>query len=211
LGKALLSQEKLDWAEKEFEKALGLDSDYAEAYFYLGLSLLKNAVENKGSSLDDNKAIAIKVDFKNAGVLDQRFREKSFNDAFDLLESKQYKKALEGLLDFSKKFVEIEAHDVIDEFSLFAKYSKKKINLLTVDEYINDIMNLLEEHPEFADLHNTLGKAYILKIRALLNASSLQFQKALEINQSYTEAKKNLTLVENEGKGFLLLLRAILK
>jgi|GEM_PF-1460916 len=211
LGKVLLTSEKYEEAEKEFEKALELDSDYAEAYFYHGLALLRNSVTGAGISLDDSKSISIKIDLKNASVLDARFREKSFSEAFSLLENKNYSEALKGLVDFSKNFVEIEAHDLIDEFSLFGKYSKKRISLLTVDEYINDMLALVEEHSEFADLHNALGKAYILKVRALLNGSSLQFKKALEINPDYKEAEKNLTLVENEGRGFLLLLRAILK
>ena len=211
LGRILFISDKYAEAKKAFQKALELNSDYAEAYFYHGLAFLKEIVLNKKEHIDENKIIPVKVDLKNASILDERFREKSFNAAFDLLEKNKYTEAIKAFMDFSNKFMEIEAHDVIDEFALFAKYSKKKISLLTIDEYINDILTLLEKHPEFADLHNTLGKAYILKIRALLNASTLQFQKALEINPNYKEAKKNLELVENEGRGFLLLLRAILK
>ncbi|TES92456.1 MAG: tetratricopeptide repeat protein [Candidatus Cloacimonadota bacterium] len=210
-GRILFDSGRSNEAEKEFSKALELNSDYAEAYFYHGVVLLKEIMSNTEETIDDNKMITVKVDLKNASVLDERFRGKSFNNAFTLLENMSYKEALKRFLEFSGRFTEIEAHDVIDEFDIFSKYSKKKISLLTVDEYINGILSLLEEHPEFADLHNSLGKAYILKVRALLNASSLEFKKALEINPDYEEAEKNLELVENEGKGFLLLLRAILK
>jgi tetratricopeptide (TPR) repeat protein len=211
LGRLLFTVKRDKEAEKCFTKALELNSDYAEAYFYQGAAMLRQLIESSGSRLDDKMLIPIKVALKNASILDQRFREKGFNEAFDLLEEKLYIESLDKFIDFSQRFMEIEAHDVIDEFNLFAKYSKKKISLLTVDEYINNIRAMIEEHPEYADLHNALGKAYILKIRALLNASTLQFQKALEINPDYIEAKKNIELVENEGKGFLLLLRAILK
>lgn len=210
LGRISFAQKKNTEAERQFSKALVLNSDYAEAYFYHALVLLREVIAS-GAPVSDERILAAKVDLKNASIIDDRFREKSFTDAFAKLEGGVLKEALAMFEDFSTKFMEIDVHDVIAEFSLFAKYSKKRISLLTVDEYISNILSLMEEHPEYADLHNTLGKAYILKVRALLNAATLQFQKALEINPEYGEAKRNLELVVNEGKGILLLLRAILK
>ncbi len=210
LGRIHFAQKKNPEAERQFSKALVLNSDYAEAYFYHALVLLREVVASNAPSTDE-RILNIKVDLKNASIIDDRFREKSFDEALAKFEEGAYKEALTMFTTFSSTFVEIDVHDVIAEFSLFAKYSKKRISLLTVDEYINNILALIEEHPEYADLHNTLGKAYILKVRALLNAASLQFQKALEINVEYGEAKRNLELVVNEGKGIILLLRAILK
>ena len=211
LGKILFNAGETKEAGKSFSRALELNSDYAEAYFFHGLALLKEFILLQDVDVDEERIILIEVDLKNASILDEKFREKSYNEALKLLKKHSYNEALKQFLEFSTKFMEIEAHDVIDEFTLFAKYSKKKISLLTVDEYINNILALIEENSEYADLHNALGKAYILKVRALLNASSLQFQKALEINPEYEEAKRDLELVVNEGKGILLLLRAILK
>ena len=45
---------------------------------------------------------------------------------------------------------------------------------------------------------------------AFLQALS-EFNKALEINPAFEKALKNKKLVENDGKEFLMLLRAILK
>jgi protein O-GlcNAc transferase len=210
LGRIFFEQKKNTEAERQFSKALVLNSDYAEAYFYHALALLREVVDANGNAADE-RILTAKVDLKNASIVDDRFREKSFNEAYAKIEAGAIKEATAMFYDFSTKFMEIDVHDVIAEFSLFAKYSKKRISLLTVDEYINNILSLLEEHPEYADLHNTLGKAYILKVRALLNSATLQFQKALEINPEYEDAERNLQLVVNEGKGILLLLRAILK
>jgi tetratricopeptide (TPR) repeat protein len=210
LGRIYFSQKKEGDAERQFSKALVLNSDYAEAYFYHALVMLRQAIGSNARESDE-RILSVKIDLKNASIIDDRFREKSFNDAFKKLEEGALKEALARFEEFSTKFMEIDVHDVIAEFSLFARYSKKRISLLTVDEYISNILVLMEEHPEYADLHNTLGKAYILKVRALLNAATLQFQKALEINPEYGDAQRNLELVVNEGKGILLLLRAILK
>ncbi len=210
LGRIYFAQKKNSEAERQFSKSLVLNSDYAEAYFYHALALLKEIVALDVPASDE-RVLTAKVDLKNASVIDDRFREKSFNVAFEKLDGGAVKEACALFQEFSTKFMEIDVHDVIAEFSLFAKYSKKRISLLTVDEYISNILALMEEHPEYADLHNTLGKAYILKVRALLNAATLQFQKALEINPEYGDAKRSLELVVNEGKGILLLLRAILK
>ena len=38
-----------------------------------------------------------------------------------------------------------------------------------------------------------------------------EFEKAVDLNNHYTEAKKNAELIKNVRNGFLILLRAILK
>ena len=105
----------------------------------------------------------------------------------------------------------IDVHEFIADFELFSKHSGLKDKQITIEEYVDLMHSKIEQYPRYADLRNALGKAYLIKVRALLNAARQQFIKAAEINPEYLEAKKNLELIENEMKGFILFLRAILK
>jgi hypothetical protein len=56
-----------------------------------------------------------------------------------------------------------------------------------------------------------LGIAHLIQCRNLFLRALEEFRVSLRINPGYKRAEKNLKLSENDGKGFLILLRAILK
>jgi hypothetical protein len=51
----------------------------------------------------------------------------------------------------------------------------------------------------------------MIQCRHLFLKSVAEFEKAVELNKDYTDANNNLSLIRNVKKGFLILLRAILK
>jgi tetratricopeptide (TPR) repeat protein len=143
--------------------------------------------------------------------MDERFQEKSYHKAFRTLWENKYADALKRFQKFKDDMKKVDVHDFISDFELFSKLSGLKETQITIEEYIDLMDSKIEKYPHYPDLRNALGKAYLVKIRALLNAARKQFKKALELNPEYLEARKNLELIENELKGFILFLRAILK
>lgn len=77
--------------------------------------------------------------------------------------------------------------------------------------YVERLKTSIEDYPKYADLHNSLGIAYLIMCRNLFLKALDEFRRALSINPRFKRAEKNLKLAENDGKGFLILLRAILK
>ena len=69
----------------------------------------------------------------------------------------------------------------------------------------------MDENPDYADVRNNLGIAHLIQCRNLFLKALDEFRGALKINPDFKKAEKNLKLAENDGKGFLILLRAILK
>jgi hypothetical protein len=63
----------------------------------------------------------------------------------------------------------------------------------------------------FADYWNDLGRIHMIQCRNLFLSALSEFDKSVEINAKFKEAIKNYDLVKNNKKGFLILLRAILK
>jgi hypothetical protein len=51
----------------------------------------------------------------------------------------------------------------------------------------------------------------LIQSRELFNTALRHFRQACDIHPGYERAKTNLKLAENDGKGFLILLRAMLK
>ena len=76
------------------------------------------------------------------------------------------------------------------------------------EEFLEDVEVLF---PENKDIWNNLGVIHLIQCRNLFLQALGEFRKALEINPDFEKAQKNKKLVENDGKEFLILLRAILK
>jgi tetratricopeptide (TPR) repeat protein len=210
LALAYLEKDMYEEAFTELKKAINLNEDYADAYFNLGLLILKEKVvkRKKAAQYEINSA---KLYFKNASILDERYQDKTYRAAFNQLWKDNYVDALKLFEQFLVDMRRIDVHEFIADFELFSKLSGLKDTPITVEEYVDLMNSKIEKYPRYPDLRNALGKAYLIKVRALFNAARQQFKKALEINPDYHEARKNLELLENEMKGFILFLRAILK
>lgn len=210
LGLAYIEKDMYDEAFIELKKAININNDYAEAYFNLGLLILKEKVVGQETP-DTQDVNAAKFNFKSASILDNRFQDPSYYEACNLLLVNKYSEALDGFMKFKANMQRIDVHEFISDFELFSKFSDLRGTPITIDEYLDKMNNKIEKYPIYADLRNALGKAYLIKMRSLFDAAVKQFKKALEINPEYDEAKRNLELLENETRGFILFLRAILK
>ena len=80
-----------------------------------------------------------------------------------------------------------------------------------IKKFERRLSNAINKHPNYADLWNNLGVVHLIQCRNLFLQALNEFDKALEINPSFNKALKNKKLVENDGKEFLILLRAILR
>ena len=80
-----------------------------------------------------------------------------------------------------------------------------------IKRFEHQLDRAIESHPEYADLWNNLGIVHLIQCRNLFLQALNEFDHALEINPAFDKARKNKKLVENDGKEFLILLRAILR
>jgi len=101
--------------------------------------------------------------------------------------------------------------DRYDRFYLDYLYGEQGRDAQRIQGYIRDLETAVRQYPPNGELHNRLGVAYMLQCRALFSHAIHEFQKALAINPALMRAKRNLQLVKNDAKGFLILLRALLK
>ncbi len=90
-------------------------------------------------------------------------------------------------------------------------YSGKSLNGSVLKNFEQELTHAIDAQGDYADLWNNLGIVHLIQCRNLFVQALNEFNKALEINPKYEKALKNKKLVENDGKEFLILLRAILK
>jgi len=194
-------------------KALSINKNYYSAHYLLGLALL-NSINHKIEDpelppLDDRIALAKKC-FAHASVL-PNINIELLAKANVALQNRLVEASLE-LYTNAYKVTTTDFNLTFEhEFYLKFMYGGKGKDNKFIGSYIDELCLAIENNPGYADLHNNLGIAYLIMCRNLFLKALEEFRKALRINPSFKHAEKNLKLAENDGKGFLILLRAILK
>jgi tetratricopeptide (TPR) repeat protein len=158
------------------------------------------AKEELKKTVNQLQTLLINSEYPNLARIPMQVIANQFDLAqTDLRELKQYMKYKNSIVD------------VTDIFYLKFMFGGEGRNDAIISHYEKMIQERIEHNPHFADLHNTIGILHLIQCRNIFLKAIDDFKKALTINPEYEMAKKNLKLSENDGKGFLILLRAILK
>lgn len=214
LGIVLSKQGKYLDAIEQFREALRVNNKYHHAYFNLGLILLESTERDLRDSRlpppSERLSEAAKR-FRKAMQLSQSYDRENMKQGLRYIEERQPGKALREFTLVREEHIRTTAHDYEHEFFLRFLFGAQKEEFSLLDEFIAQLRGRIEEHPAYADLRNNLGIAYLIQGRNFLFKALEEFRQALEINPKFKKADKNLRLVENDGRGFLILLRALLK
>ncbi len=171
LGCALLQKGNVDEAIAQYQKALQIKPDYAEACYNLGCALLQKGNVDEAIA-QYQKALQIKPDYAKAcyNLGCALLQKGSVDEAIA-----QYQKALQITLDYA------EAHNNLGS-ALFQESN--------VDEAIAHYQKALQIKPDFAEACYNLGCALLQK--GNVDEAIAHFQKALQIKPDYAEACYNL-------------------
>jgi tetratricopeptide (TPR) repeat protein len=197
-----------------FEKAVALNPDYAEAQFNLGQTFLKVALDAvQDDSLPETKELIRRGQehLMIAAEILPPTNIKYFDSVNECLASSELAEAFE-YLDVLKNNISNRLEvDFENEFYLKFMFGGKGKDDKFITDYTEALQATIEKNPNYADLRNNLGIVYLIQCRNLFLKALDEFRKALKLNPNFKKAEKNLKLAENDGKGFLILLRAILK
>ena len=214
LGTTYLRSKQHHRAIKAFRRALEINPSYDEPHFSIALcfiDVLVNGIQ-KGDFPEDTKIRnQAQEHLSRAAALSARFSTSDFEEAMRKFCQGEVDQSFKLLQKVGRRLPKVIDLDFDDAFYLNYMYGEKGRNRRTVQEYVDEMETLIQEHPGFPDLHNKLGIGYLIQCRSLFNRALYQFQLACEMNPEYKRAKSNLKLAKNEGKGLVLLLRAMLK
>ena len=214
-GLALMLDSKYEKALGEFRKALKLNKSYLEAHYNLAVLYLRSTFERNHDEFLPPPSIRIKRSFEHLEKVKER-KIKVFDMLYDKVKKQILKKNIEQsvkLLDEgrNKIFPRDFSSLISTNFYLKFMYGGKGLDNETIKRYERRLNMALEGNPDYADIWNNLGVVHLIQCRNLFLQALTEFNRALEINPDFDKAIKNKKLVENDGKEFLILLRAILK
>lgn len=202
-------------ARNFFQQALKINPDFIESYFNLGVILFLATL-----SENPNEEIVIPVriirtlkELKQLESYQGTYWQQLFDDTFLVLEQKNKESIVHSLKELQLRLASKEDDIVtaMDFFFIKFMYGGKGLKDEEMAYYEQKIRQEADKHEGYADYWNELGTLHLIQCRDYFLRAMNEIGEAVKLNPKYEEANHSLELMKNSKKGFLILLRAILK
>lgn len=214
LAYAYLLDHQHDKSIEMLKAALKINDSYAHAHYLIAVITFYRFLHSESGHGNDNtdKLKNQTIEHLNRAVsLSKVYRVKAVAEGVLFIKKGEFEAAYKKLMEIHEKIqpeIDMTFHY---EFYLNFLYGPDGRNKKYLDQYRAILEELLRDHPDYADLHNYLGVTSLIQCRDYINRAVQEFRAANQLNPEYQEAARNLKLTENDGKGFLLLLRAVFR
>ncbi|GAB4378914.1 MAG: hypothetical protein Kow0042_27810 [Calditrichia bacterium] len=215
-GLILLEQKNYVHALNHFRHAIKLNPKYKEAFYNLAIAILQRInflrMQNKKEEIQKNTEFLVLV----LNKIDKIGNKKDHilvAQVLQALRSKNYGKLHSLIYDFrNKNFLQVVPPAVVGyEFYLWLRYLPDRLDYETLKYFEEKISCTLKDNTDFPDMWNYLALIHLMLCRDYFLRGLDNFKEATKINPRFTKARKNLRLVENDGREFLSLIKAIVK
>lgn len=216
LGMVMLEQKNYIQCLNHFRHAVKLNQKYKEAYFNIAAAIFKRIsylrTQDKGEDVQKNldflNVILNKID--KVGNDDDRAIVAELRKAFT---AKNFGKIQTLIYDYRHRlFYQRMLPEIIGyEFYLWLRYLPDRLEIEKLLYFEDKFTKTLADNDDYADMWNYLALIHLLLCREHFLKGLQNFKEATRINPQYTKAKNNLRLVENDGREFLSLIKAITK
>lgn len=214
-GLAAIYEKQYSKSLRAFQQSLKINPEYVEANYNLSLLYFESSIEDPENNNFPPPSIRIQ---RGVDHLDKIFKKgyHEFDQLYPKLkkfaENKKYDLLVKSLHENRTRIFKGDT-DSLWGTSFFLKfmYGGKGLDNEIIRKYEHKLESTLKINNQYADVWNSLGIIHLIKCRNLFLQALSEFKRSLEINPNYDKAKKNKKLVENDGKEFLILLKAILK
>jgi len=215
LGLAYLNEGQYYKALTNFQEALRINPNYLKTHYNLIIVYLKSVIADKSDALLPPPSIRLeraRQQLEKMKASGNKVFMMIYPSVVSMLDHSELEKAAQILETNRDKIFPQEVLSLIGmDFYLKFMYGGKGLNSEMISRFEQQLYQAIEEHPQYADLWNNLGIVHLIQCRNLFLKALNEFDHALEINPAFDKARKNKKLVENDGKEFLILLRAILR
>ncbi|HGY55040.1 MAG TPA: tetratricopeptide repeat protein [Caldithrix abyssi] len=206
---------RFESARDVLQKALDIKEDFPEANFNLGVLLFLSTLQE--NSHDDTVVLPARVmrTFKHIReheAYQSDEWQKLFTHTAELMETGNREAVIEALATLQLKLVAAEHLNVtMDTFFLKFMYGGKELKREEVEKFEKIFQEEGEQLNRYADYWNELGVIHLIQCRDYFLKALNEFERATKINPKYDAALNSLELMKHGKKGFLILLRAILR
>ncbi len=216
LGMVALEQKLFVNALNHLRQAVKLNPAYKEAYYNLAMTILQRIhfLKMQGKIRDVKKNweffhIVLKKILR-LGNEEDRLLLAQIKQA---LEKRNIEKVGSLIYDYRNRvfFQKTPPENLGYEFYLWLRYIPERLDFETVQRFEEKISAALNRNPNYPDLWNYLALIHLMLCRDFFLKGLDNFKEATRINPRFSKARKNLRLVENDGREFLSLIKAIVK
>jgi len=135
-----------------------------------------------------------------------------FTYTSEMMTSGARAKVIDALEALQLKLVSSEQMNVtMDAFFLKFMYGGKELKQEELEKFEEIFQKEKDKYGNHADYWNELGVIHLIQCRDYFLKALKEFDQATKINPKYQAALNSLGLMKHGKKGFLILLRAILK
>ena len=192
-----------------------MNPNYSECQFNFGVALYKSALDGVKNPAEVTVPARVSISLKQVKNNEKylsNYWQNEFNKLIDLLKGNNHKEIMPQLEQFQLKLVDfVSDRDKIYEFYLRFLFGGKDVDLSIINNYQQYFDGHTSAHQQYPDYWDDQGTFNLIKSRGLLLKAMSEFEKAIEIGPKFSEAKQNLQKIKSNEKGFMILLRAILK
>lgn len=202
-------------AKNDLQRAIQLKPDLLECNFNMGVLLFLSTIAE--SPHDDNVVLPARIvrsikDLKNLDQYNDFDWKNEFEQTLNKIDSGSKNEIIQALYDLQIKM--IGSNDLnadMDMFFLRFMYGGKELTRDDINVYERIISRESKNYEGFAEYWNDLAIMHLIQCRDSFVKAINDFETSLKINPNYGEANDALELIKRGKKGFLILLRAVLK
>ncbi|MEJ2542919.1 MAG: tetratricopeptide repeat protein [Calditrichaceae bacterium] len=202
-------------AKNDLQKAIKLNPDLLECNFNMGVLLFLSTIAE--SPNEENFVLPARIirsikELKNLDHYNDVNWKVEFEETLDRIENGSKNEVIQALYNLQIKMIGSSDLNVeMDLFFLRFLYGGKELSRKDINMYERIIRTGSKNYEGFADYWNDLAIMHLIQCRDSFVKAIDDFETSIKINPKYDESNDALELIKRGKKGFLILLRAVLK
>ena len=202
-------------AKNDLQKAIKLKPDLLECNFNMGVLLFLSTVAE--SPHDENFVLPARIirsinDLKNLDHYNDVNWKNEFEQTLDRIEHGSKNEIIQALYNLQIKMIGSNDLNIdMDMFFLRFMYGGKELTRKDINMYERIIRTGSKNYEGFAEYWNDIAIIHLIQCRDSFVKAIDDFETSLKTNSKNEEANDALELIKRGKKGFLILLRAVLK
>ncbi len=185
LGEAFMAAKMYKKATLEFERAIGINLYYSDAYFNYGLTLILNALERNDTELFTNFLTKSQDYFTKATLINPDYKSAIYETGIEALKAQDLKRAftlLRQVREDKKEQHRRKFSPYYMKYALHPQWATER----AVQDRIRFLQSEIAKNPTYVDLYAELARCYLEQGRILWKKGIDQYLKTLEINPALT-------------------------
>ena len=178
LGLAYLKKEQCKNAVDCFDRAVEINTYYAEAFYNLAIAYVLNAHKREDFNLSVNCYSNVMDYMEKAIKINPSYRNEHFDRGEALLRNKEYEQAFVAFEKGKRYITPPTDFAFILDFYLRIMHNEKKIKSSMIWRHIRKIEENLKKYPNYADLYNHLGVAYVILSKYINNKAKSEAKRS---------------------------------